>query len=383
MDWDPGKCTLHHIQPIFKELIMALLISLTLFRSVLLRSQSQNSSSDFMQHVTSRRESRIRDIKTRSHNVFINPLPTVGWDPGKCTLHQIQPIFKELMMALTSLRSVLLKSQSQNSSSDFMQHVTSRGPQDVPLQMKVDSLQKSSWNHSHLSQNHSSLRGKYKIQQETVNSAVYTGIKKPESFSHSGFSLKVARQLPLNTPKNPNRKTHLRSVIFWNSAKISLVFCQCKRSLQSRRYYSGFWSRHVIRDLQRNHPTAARDVMRSTRVRSKVERSRSCAPLTKTQVWDSGFFRACAFRAKNPECYGFFWQCKRYNKKPRFFWILVFANVNGPNDGPHKHPSRELPEGISECFHTSADSKLQWWIVIAIQSTLPKSNSHKSNNRLM
>ena len=74
-------------------------------------------------------------------------------------------------------------------------------------------------------------------------SAVYNGIKKPESFSHSGFSLKVARQLPLNTPKNPNRKTHLRSVIFWNSAEISLVFCQCKRSLQSRRYYSGFWSR--------------------------------------------------------------------------------------------------------------------------------------------
>ena len=42
-------------------------------------------------------------------------------------------------------------------------------------------------------------------------------------------------------------------------------------------------------------------------------------------------FRACAFRAKNPECYGFFWQCKRYNKTPRFFWILVFANVNGPS----------------------------------------------------
>ena len=37
-------------------------------------------------------------------------------------------------------------------------------------------------------------------------SAVYTGIKKPESFSHSGFSLKVARQLPLNTPKNPESK---------------------------------------------------------------------------------------------------------------------------------------------------------------------------------
>ena len=74
-------------------------------------------------------------------------------------------------------------------------------------------------------------------------SAVYTCIKKPESFSHLGFSLKVAKQLPLNTPKNQNRKTHLRSVIFWNSAEISLVFCQCKRSLQSRRYYLGFWSR--------------------------------------------------------------------------------------------------------------------------------------------
>ena len=72
----------------------------------------------------------------------------------------------------------------------------------------------------------------------------------------------------------------------------------------------------MVHDLQRNHPTAAHDVKRTTRVRSKVERSRACAPLTKTQ--DSGVFRACAFRAKNPECYGFFWQCKRYNKNPGF-----------------------------------------------------------------
>ena len=70
----------------------------------------------------------------------------------------------------------------------------------------------------------------FSSNKHVYNSAVYTGIKKPESFSHSGFSLKVARQLPLNTPKNLNRKTHLRSVIFWNSAEISLVFCQCKRS---------------------------------------------------------------------------------------------------------------------------------------------------------
>ena len=74
--------------------------------------------------------------------------------------------------------------------------------------------------------------------------AVYTGIKKKnEFFSHSGFSLKVTRQLPLNTAKKQNRKTHLRSVVFWNSAGFSLVFCQCKHSLPSRQYYSGFWSR--------------------------------------------------------------------------------------------------------------------------------------------
>ena len=86
------------------------------------------------------------------------------------------------------------------------------------------------------------------------NRAVYTGINKPEFFSHSGFSLEVARQLPINTAKNTNRKTHLRSVVFWNSAGFSLVFCQCKRSLPSHRYYSGFG--HVGRDL-RNHPRPA------------------------------------------------------------------------------------------------------------------------------
>ena len=148
-------------------------------------------------------------------------------------------------------------------------------------------------------------------------SAVYTGIKKPESFSHSGFSLKVARQLPLNTPKNLNRKTHLRSVIFWNSAEISLFFCQCKCSLQSRRYYSGFWSRG-IRDLQRNHPTAARDVMRTTRVRSKVERSRACAPLTKTQVWDSGFFAHALFVPKTPNVMGFSGSVNGTTRNPGF-----------------------------------------------------------------
>ena len=157
---------------------------------------------------------------------------------------------------------------------------------------------------------------------EDLTSAVYTGIKKPESFSHSGFSLKVARQLPLNTPKNPNRKTHLRSVIFWNSAEISLVFCQCKRSLQSRRYYSGFWSRGTWPSAESPDRGPRRNAHYTCTVKGS-EKSRMRTTYQNTSM-RFGFFRACAFRAKNPECYGFFWQCKRYNKKPRFFgfWFL-------------------------------------------------------------
>ena len=105
-------------------------------------------------------------------------------------------------------------------------------------------------------------------------------------------------------------------MIFWNSAEISLFFCQCKRSLQSCRYYSGFG--HVVRDLQRNHPTAARDVMRTTRVRSKVERSRACAPLTKTQVWDSGFFAHALFVPKTPNAMGFSGGVNDTTKNPGF-----------------------------------------------------------------
>ena len=70
--------------------------------------------------------------------------------------------------------------------------------------------------------------------------AVYTCIKKPESFVHSGFSWEVARQLPLNTAKNLNRKNHLRSRIFWNSAGFSGVFAIVNACLQSRRVLFGF-----------------------------------------------------------------------------------------------------------------------------------------------
>ena len=105
-------------------------------------------------------------------------------------------------------------------------------------------------------------------------------------------------------------------MIFWNSAEISLVFCQCKRSLQSRRIIRVFG--HVVHVLQRNHPTAARDVMRTTRVRSKVERSRSCAPLTKTQVWDSGFFAHALFVPKTPNAMGFSGSVNGTTKNPGF-----------------------------------------------------------------
>ena len=150
-------------------------------------------------------------------------------------------------------------------------------------------------------------------------SAVYTGIKKPESFSHSGFSLKVARQLPLNTPKNPNRKTHLRSVIFWNSAEISLVFCQCKRSLQSRRYYSGFWSRGTWPSAESPDRGPRRNAHYTCTVKGR-EKSRMRTTYQNTSM-RFRFFRACAliFRAKmTPNVMGFSGSVNGTTKNPGF-----------------------------------------------------------------
>ena len=152
--------------------------------------------------------------------------------------------------------------------------------------------------------------------RKCFKSAVYTGIKKPESFSHSGFSLKVARQLPLNTPKNPNKKTHLRSVIFWNSAEISLVFCQCKRSLQSRQYYSGFWSRGTWPSAESPDRGPRRNAHYTCTVKGR-EKSRMRTTYQNTSM-RFGFFRACAFRAKNPECYGFSGSVNGTTKNPGF-----------------------------------------------------------------
>ena len=136
-------------------------------------------------------------------------------------------------------------------------------------------------------------------------SAVYTGIKKPESFSHSGFSLKVARQLPLNTPKNPNRKTHLRSVIFWNSAKISLFFCQCKRSLQSRRYYSGFWSRGTWPSAESPDRGPRRNAHYTCTVKGR-EKSRMRTTYQNTSMR-----------------FGFFLRMRFSCQKPRMLWVFL------------------------------------------------------------
>ena len=74
-----------------------------------------------------------------------------------------------------------------------------------------------------------------------VNRAVYTCIKNPESFVTFRFFVGSCRQLPLNTAKKPNKKTHLRSGIVFETPRVFQgFFCQCKRLLQSRRVLFGF-----------------------------------------------------------------------------------------------------------------------------------------------
>ena len=91
-------------------------------------------------------------------------------------------------------------------------------------------------------------------------SAVYTCIKKPESFSHSGFSFFFfrARQLPLNTKKKPRIEKPTSAAWFFETPpKFHWFFA----NVNARSNLAGIIRvfGHVIRDLQRNHPTAARD----------------------------------------------------------------------------------------------------------------------------
>ena len=166
------------------------------------------------------------------------------------------------------------------------------------------------------------MTNKHLLEIEVDLGVLYTCIKKPESFLHSGFSWEVARQLPLNTAKNPNRKTHLWSRIFWNSAGFSGFFANVNACSNLAGHYSGFWSCGTWPSAESPDRGPRRNAHYTCSVKGR-EKSRMRTTYQNTSM-RFRVFRACAFCAKKPECYGFFWQCKRYNKKPRFFgfWFL-------------------------------------------------------------
>ena len=150
--------------------------------------------------------------------------------------------------------------------------------------------------------------------------AVYTGIKKNEFFSHSGFLLEVARQLPEATTPKTAKKPPPKCFFCWNSAGFSLFFCQLNACSPLTGIIRVFG--HVGRDLLRNHPRPATYCALCTVKGRQKSRMRTTYQKTSMRFW---FFRACAFLAQKPKSYGFFWQCKWYNKKPRFFgfWFLA------------------------------------------------------------
>ena len=132
------------------------------------------------------------------------------------------------------------------------------------------------------------------------NRAVYTGIKKPEFFSHSGFSLEIARQLPHNTAKNPRKKPESKNSEVWFFETPPVFHCFFA-NVNARSPLAGIIQvfGHVGRDLPTaDHPRPA---------------------------------TYCAL------CFS----CQKTRKVMGFsgsvngtwvFFILVFANVNGPID---------------------------------------------------
>ena len=166
-------------------------------------------------------------------------------------------------------------------------------------------------------------------------SAVYTGIKKPESFSHSGFFVESCLATSPKHSKKPESKKPTSAAWFFETPpKFHWFFA----NVNARSNLAGIIRvfGHVVRDLQRNPPTAARDVMRTTRVRSKVERSRACAPLTKTQVWDSGFFAHALFVPKTPNVMGFSGSVNGTTKNPGFL-DFGFCQCKWVYSGVHKY----------------------------------------------
>ena len=147
----------------------------------------------------------------------------------------------------------------------------------------------------------------------------YTGIKKPKFFSHSGFSLEVARHVSLNTAKkneskNPPPKCGLLK-LRWFFANVN-----ARSPLTSIILVFG----DMGRDLLRNHPRPRRT---AHYVRSKVESSRACAPLNnKKTVWDLGFFAHALFLPKKLKVMGFSGSVNSSptTKKPGF-WDFGFC----------------------------------------------------------
>ena len=127
--------------------------------------------------------------------------------------------------------------------------------------------------------------------------AVYTGTEKPEFFSHSGFSLEVARQIPLNTVKNRIEKP-TSEVWFFETPP---VFHWFFANVNARSPLTG-----IIRFLVTWDVTfcgITRSSLRTTygqksRMRTTYQKTSTCMII--------GGFRACAFLAKKTKSYGFF-----------------------------------------------------------------------------
>ena len=140
--------------------------------------------------------------------------------------------------------------------------------------------------------------------------------KNPESFVHSGFSWEVARQLPLNTAKNPNRKTHLRSRIFWNSAGFSGVFANVNACSNLAGYYSGFWSRGTWPSAESPDRGPRRNAHYTCTVKGR-EKSRMRTTYQNTSMRFRVFAHAL-FVPKNPNVMGFSGSVNGTTKNPGF-----------------------------------------------------------------
>ena len=147
-------------------------------------------------------------------------------------------------------------------------------------------------------------------------------LKKPESFSHSRvFRCKLPRQLRLNTPKHPRSKIPSSAACDFSemSAEVSRFFANVNAG-NPPNYVAFLVTWYVtFSGITRPRP-AARNVMRTACEWCKGSLwIRTCAPLTKTQVWDSGFFAHALFVPKTPNAMDFSASVNGRTKNPEFF----------------------------------------------------------------